>query len=173
MKRVHIISERKNCAHVVEAKAIYSNEYINKLSTFNNSKIYFVNENRFNVSMRIRKNRSLVGTRAVYNVSAPRSRIISVYCSMNKNKIFKYLSQTKTYNTESFTNYILFLIDKMTTLSILKAVFVMNNVPFYKCTPIKQTIGSADHYVIYLLFYSPFLNLIRIYFLNRSKLFEV
>ncbi|KAF7694673.1 hypothetical protein CDIK_2045 [Cucumispora dikerogammari] len=109
--------------------------------------------------MRTRRGRTL-RTRAVHNVSAPKSRNISVCCSMNKYRIFKYLSQTRAYNTDSFINYILFLIEEMSILDILGAVFVMDNVPFHKCTIIKQTIESARHHVLYLLPYSPFLNLI-------------
>ncbi|KAF7684897.1 hypothetical protein CDIK_4354 [Cucumispora dikerogammari] len=108
--------------------------------------------------MRTRRARSLFVTRTVHSLSALRSRNISVCCSMNKDKIFKYSSQTRAYNTNSFTNYILFLIDEMTTLGILGAVFVVDYVSFHKCTKINQTFESAEHRVIYLPLYSFFLN---------------
>ncbi|KAF7687100.1 hypothetical protein CDIK_3063 [Cucumispora dikerogammari] len=52
----------------------------------------------------------------------------------------------------------------MTILGILRAVFVIDNVPFHKCTIIKQTIESAGHYVLYLLPYSFFLDLFENFF---------
>ena len=158
MKRVHIIPERRNSACVIETRAQYANDFVQILSVLDDSKLFFIDEIGFNVSMRTRRGRSLVGTRAVHNVTAIRARNISVCCAMNKNGIFEYLAQTTGFNTNSFVSFINVVLDRMTTSNISEAVFVMDNVPFHKCSIISEIITAAGHRVMYLPPYSPFLN---------------
>lgn len=158
MKRVHIIPERRNNAIPIDIRAQYSNGFIDLLSRIEDSKIYFIDEIGFNISMRTRRGRSLVGMRAVHNVTAIRSRNISVCCAMNKNGIFKYSAQTRAYNTDSFVEFIRLLISELTILNIKDAVFIMDNVPFHKCNVIGNELLSSGHNIIYLPPYSPFLN---------------
>ncbi|KAF7685745.1 hypothetical protein CDIK_3506, partial [Cucumispora dikerogammari] len=105
-KRVHNIPIRRNDAQSLDDRVIYANMFMNFISTTDDAKIFFIDEVGFNVSMRTSRERSLVGTRAVHNVTSIRSRNISVCCSMNKRGIFKYSTQTRPFNTDTFLNFI-------------------------------------------------------------------
>ncbi|KAF7693562.1 hypothetical protein CDIK_2306 [Cucumispora dikerogammari] len=108
--------------------------------------------------MRTRRGRSLVGTRAVYNVTSIRSRNISACCSMNKRDIFKYSTQTRPFNTDTFLNCIREMIQTLSSQNIFSAVIIMDKVLFHRSRIIDQEITSGGHEVIFFPLYSPFLN---------------
>ncbi|KAG0426065.1 hypothetical protein DMUE_5992, partial [Dictyocoela muelleri] len=158
MKRINIMPIKRNNMEVISLRAQYANRFMELLSTIDDSKIFFIDEVGFNVSIRSRRGRSLKNKRAVQNVSSIRARNISVCCAMNKDGIFKYLTQTKSYNTQSFLGFIRLIIEKMSTLNISGAIFVMDNVPFHKNNAIKEEIEISGHRILFLPPYSPFLN---------------
>ncbi|KAF7685619.1 hypothetical protein CDIK_3632 [Cucumispora dikerogammari] len=105
--------------------------FMNLISTTDDAKILFIDEVRFNVSRRTRRERSLVGARAVHHVTSIRSRNITVCCSMNKRSIFKYSTQTRPFNTDTFLNFIREMIQTLSSQNISSAVIIMDNVPFH------------------------------------------
>ena len=61
-KRVHNISIRRNDAQSLDDRVIYTNMFMNLISTTDDAKIFFIDEVGFNESMRTRRRRSLVAT---------------------------------------------------------------------------------------------------------------
>jgi len=128
--------------------------------------IVFIDEVGFNVSMRTLYGRSLVGTRAIHKVWFLRSRNILVCCDISKNVIVKYSSQTLAFNSLSFQVFIEELIANFQARNVLNAAFIMDNVRFHKVSAIRSLIEQSCFKLLYLLPYSPFLNLIENAFLK-------
>jgi len=109
--------------------------------------------------LKIRKNgRSLVNTPAVIVLPALKSRNISVCCAMIRNGIKYFNSQTKSFKTLTFSNFIDDLFTKINELNISKAVVLMDNVLFHKHHMIKTKFEQSNHVLLFLPSYSPFLN---------------
>jgi transposase len=119
---------------------------------------FFIDEVGFNVSMRIKRGRSLSGTRAIQTVTKIRSRNISVCCSMSKNGKFHYQIQNCPFNTESFLEFIKNLLEKFQMNNISNAVLIMDNVTFHRVSSVRGLIEDKGHTLLFLPPYSPFLN---------------
>lgn len=113
---------------------------MNLLAEIDDSKIYFLDEVGFNISMHSRQGRSLRGTRAIKVIPALRSRNISICSVMSKNGLFDFNIQTRAFNTSTFHSYISSLMSKFEENVIQSAVLIMDNVPFHKSTEIKNLI---------------------------------
>ena len=79
--------------------------------------------------------RYLIGSPAIQIVPGLRSRNISVYCAMNKDGIVRFRSQTTAFRTITFVDFIDDLLNHITSI---KAIVVLDNVPFYKHHTIKE-----------------------------------
>lgn len=158
LKRVHRIPERRNSESTIEKRALYADEFMRVISLIDDSKIFFIDEVGFNVSMRSKRGRSYIGKPAIQVVPTIRSRNISVCCSISKNGILEFKAQARAFNTNYFLEFINLLIQKLIDCSINSAVFIMDNVAFHKTHVIIEAINNAGHRVIFLPPYSPFLN---------------
>ena len=83
MKRIYLQPERRNDEEAINARILYSNNFMNFLVTHSHNKIIFFDEVGFSLSMRCRKGRSNVGERAIHTVGNIRSRNVSMFCSIN------------------------------------------------------------------------------------------
>lgn len=159
LKSTTLIPARRNDTRSLEDRFAYANDFLNLLSTINESNIFFVDEVGFNLSMRTKKGRSAIGSPAVHNVSGLRSRNISVCCAMNKEGIFKYTPQTTAFKSITFAQFITELLEKFNSLNINHAVIILDNVPFHKHGDVREIFSNNQRYrLMFLPPYSPFLN---------------
>lgn len=158
LKRTTLIPERRNDGKTIDAREAYSNMFFNLLSDFDESRLYFVDEVGFNISMRSKIGRSLRGKNATHVVPGLRSRNISVCCAITKCGISKYHPQTSAYNTNSFKSFISSLMEYIRLENPGKSAIIMDNVPFHKNVGVKEIIEEEGHILIFLPPYSPFLN---------------
>jgi transposase len=157
-KRIHNIPERRNDVTTLDLREIYANIFMGIVSNIDDSNIIFIDEVGFNVSMRSKFGRSLVGTRPIQVVPTIRSRNVSVCCAMNRHGIVGYKTQTRAYNSESFGEFIRFLISELQNKNIQNAVFIMDNVAFHKTDVINNIVVESGYEILFLPPYSPFLN---------------
>ena len=68
IKRVHIMPLRRNDEQAIKDRFNYGNYFMSLLSASFSQTIIFIDEIGFNVSMRTRKDRSLIGIRATQTV---------------------------------------------------------------------------------------------------------
>ncbi len=120
------------------------------IASIDESKIFFLDEVGFNVSMRSRRDRSLIGSRAVYTVPNIRSRNILVCSLISKNGIFLYKAQTRAYNTDFFSAFIDDILTKLESDNISNAVIIMDNVSFYRSQIISHKISDVGHRIMFL-----------------------
>ena len=158
LKRITLIPERRNNEKSIVARYEYALQFFEILSSINEDHIFFIDEVGFNVSMRYKKGRSLVNTPAVQIVPGLKSRNISVCCAMTRNGITFFNRQTKAFQSLTFGNFVDDLFIKIKELNIIKAVVVMDNVPFHKHQSIKAKFAQSGHILLFLPPYSPFLN---------------
>ena len=185
LKSITLIPLRRNDAQSIDAREAYANTFFNLLSDLDESRLYFVDEVGFNVSMRSKRGRSFRGTNAVETVAGIRSRNISVCCSMTKSGIANYNVQVTPYNTITFKAFISSLLQYIETNRVGKSAIIMDNVAFHKNRDVKAMIEVKGHIVLFLPPYSPFLNPIENMFSkwkqairrekpnNEKKLFEL
>lgn len=93
-----MVPEKRNDPNTIEKRQIYVEDFMSMVSTTDESKIYFLDEVGFNVSMRTKGGRSRVGTRAIRIIPSIRSRNISICCVMNKAGIYKCKDEIKAFN---------------------------------------------------------------------------
>jgi len=158
LKRTSLIPEKRNDANCINARYDYAKKFFEILTSHNESHIFFVDEVGFNVSMRCKRGRSLVGTPAIQVVPGLRSRNISVCCAMTKDGIVSFKTQTSAFRVQTFSDFIDDLLTYIDGANIPNAVVVMDNVPFHKHRTIKEKFDSSHHILLYLAPYSPFLN---------------
>jgi transposase len=65
-KRISLEPVRRNDKRNIEARVIYSNEFMRLLSETREDALFFIDEVGFTMNMRLKRGRSLVGTRAVH-----------------------------------------------------------------------------------------------------------
>ncbi|KII65478.1 hypothetical protein RF11_14401 [Thelohanellus kitauei] len=68
--------------------------------------IYFVDEMDFNVSMRLKKSRLVVGTTRILRILKIRSKNVSVGCAKKRDCVVYKDINSRPYNGESFQGYI-------------------------------------------------------------------
>lgn len=158
LKRIHKIPEKRNDTHTILLRLEYARHFISLPALYSEDHYIFIDEVGFNVSMRVTRGRSLVGTPATQNVPSIRSRNISVCCAINKNGIILYETQPTPYKTTSFFTYITNLITNLRNRQIDNAIFIMDNVRFHKSETIISLINQNNYGLLYLAPYSPFLN---------------
>lgn len=157
-KRVSLQPERRNDEVALNQRADYAIALLRILSTTPHELIYFLDEVGFSVSMRSRHGRALRGARAVHVVRAIKSRNISIMCSMNKDGIFQYSSQSQAFKTVSFCAALENLFIEFQRHGIHNAVLVMDNAPIHRPADVRSLCERFGHIILYLPPYSPFLN---------------
>ncbi|KII75143.1 hypothetical protein RF11_10436 [Thelohanellus kitauei] len=112
LKSVRAIPEKRNDEHTILVRKAYAESFTLIEEQFPWRNIIFLDEVGFNVSMRIKKGRSLVGTTPVSNI--------------------KNVSH-HPYNKNTFKDYIGNLTNYLENNSLGPCVFIMDNVAFHKC----------------------------------------
>ena len=158
LKRTKLIPSRRIDDKSIDDRETYALQYLKLVSELDDTKIYFVDEVGFHISMRSSRGRSLRGTNAAQIVRGLRSRNISVCCSMSKLGIAAYHAQTTAFNIKYFSCYIQTLLEYIENESPGKSAIIMDNVPFHKNLEIKNMIEAKGHMLLFLPPYSPFLN---------------
>jgi transposase len=158
LKRLSIIPERRNNLVVIEERFQYSMNFYSLITIEDGRDIYFLDEVGFNVSMRSRRGRSLLGTAAAMSVEKIRSRNISICCVMSRNGAFYYKKQLRAFNIENFADFIDELLAKFELHGLIGRTIVMDNVRFHHSSIICLKIVEKGHKVLFLPPYSPFLN---------------
>ncbi|KAG0434162.1 hypothetical protein DMUE_5275 [Dictyocoela muelleri] len=108
--------------------------------------------------MRRSSGRSLVGSRATAIVKNIKSININLCAAISKCGIIHHKLSITVYNINSFFVFLTEIITILTEKGITNAVFIMDNVSFYKSEIIKKLINDSGHRYLYLPAYSPFLN---------------
>lgn len=173
IKNVSLIPQRRNDDKSLEDRFKYAEKFFDILSKFNESNLIFVDEVGFNVSMRTRKGRSLIGHPAVHVVPGLRMRNISVCAAMSKDGVVKYTTQTEAFKTISFVKFIDDLKMEIESKGFRETVIIMDNVPFHKHKLVRSTFDESNHTLLFLPPYSPFLNPIENMFAKWKQLIRV
>jgi len=158
IKSTKLIPQRRNDDRSIDDREEYALAYFRMLTNIDDSKVYFIDEVGFNISMRSSKGRSLRGTNAIKIVPGLRSRNISICCCISKIGIATCKMQKSPFNTDSFVDYIKSLLEWIGREKPGKSVLIMDNVPFHKNSGIRTMIEVKGHDLLYLPPYSPFLN---------------
>ncbi|XP_074596279.1 uncharacterized protein LOC141851433 [Brevipalpus obovatus] len=153
-KRTSPMPKRRNDPDVIEKRY----QYALRFSSFDESKIFYLDEAGFNVSMRRRYGRSKKGEKAVSIVPAIRSRNISVSAAISKECLFFYEAVDRAYNISLFGEFIDQFMDFLDQEGYENRIIIMDNVRFHHADEILQKIESRGHSVEFLPPYSPFLN---------------
>jgi transposase len=159
LKRLSSVPEKRNDPNNIESRFKYASLFLS-LSSQNSSRIFFLDEVGFNVSMRRKRGRSLSGERAVTTVPTIRSRNISVCCAMSKHGILIYKKQDRPFNTDTFSIFIDDFLSKLNIEGINNAILVLDNVPFHKSQAIKTKVEESTHT---LMFFSPIFTFLKSY----------
>uniref|UniRef100_A0A914WNX6 Tc1-like transposase DDE domain-containing protein n=2 Tax=Plectus sambesii TaxID=2011161 RepID=A0A914WNX6_9BILA len=123
---------RCNDAAAIEERWLYAQTFLELFAQVSEAQIYFIDEVGFSVMMRARQGRSLRGTRAMQVAPGLQSRNISVCCAMNSQQVLHYLAKTRAFNREFSCTFLEGLFPMLAVQGVTNAVFVMDNVPFYK-----------------------------------------
>ncbi|KAI5151745.1 hypothetical protein ENBRE01_2355 [Enteropsectra breve] len=171
-KRIHTIPHRRNDPDVIKLRKLYAEIYLKLVSEIDDAKIFFIDEVGFNVSMRLKSGRSLRGTTPIHLVPNIRSRNISVCAAINKDGIVKYSAETRAYNSATFKDFIISLIEQLNQQGCMDGIFIMDNVPFNKVHDIQLCAEQRNFKIQFLPPYSRFSIQLRIYLVNGSKQLE-
>jgi transposase len=158
IKRIHTQPLRRNDPATIAIRREYANAFMMASTRVQNTKIYFIDEVGFNVSMRARRGRSQRGSRAIQVVPAIRSRNISVCCCMSKEGMYHYKAQTRPFNGNLFEVFLNEMFEKFDSDNISGSLLIMDNVAFHHSQSIKTLVQTRGHSILYLPPYSPFLN---------------
>lgn len=158
LKRVHLLPIQRNNENAINQRAEYANEFMHLLSSISESNIIFIDEAGFSISMRSRRGRSKLGSRAVQVVRGLRTRNISLCCAINKTEIIGYQTNESAYNGNSFFQFLENLFIILREKGINQAVFIMDNAAIHKIVLVNNLITTNGHRLLFLPPYSPFLN---------------
>ena len=157
-KTIHLIPERQNATDNIQVRKEYAFQFSALPSIYSEDQIVFIDEVGFNVSMRTSRGRSPVGSPAVTAVPCIRSRNISIYCAIKRNRIIYFKANNRAFNGENFIDYINELKPRLQEAGVLNAKLIMDNARFHKMTSVQTVIAEHGLNILYLPPYSPFLN---------------
>lgn len=152
------VPERRNSINTIETRYDYAMRFRELETSTRHENLIFIDEVGFQVVTRPKRARSLRGTGAYTQVSAARSRNISVLAACNKNGMIGHLISNVAYNGESFINGMLTIKQKCAEKGIFEPVFVMDNARIHHYGRFTEVIAENNFQVVYLPPYSPFLN---------------
>ncbi|KAF7693656.1 hypothetical protein CDIK_2212 [Cucumispora dikerogammari] len=139
----------------------YAEQFIELQSRFSESEIIFVDETGFNVSMRLSRDRALIGKQSVSIVPFIRGRNISVCPAKNIQGILHYETKQFAYNLLLFKQFLINLFEILSSQNKTNAIFIMDNVRFHKSNEIKEIFVNSGYECFYLPPYFLFLNSIK------------
>ncbi|KAI5151716.1 hypothetical protein ENBRE01_2334 [Enteropsectra breve] len=122
LKRTTAVPERRNTDDVIGVRCEYALNLLTLISKSDGENIYFIDEVGFNLSMRIKRGRSPVGTRATQIVTNLRTKNYSVACTMSKRGTFYYDARDSAFNAVKFEVYIRDLLAKFRENDINTAI---------------------------------------------------
>lgn len=158
LKRTSLIPERRNEADLIEERYQYATEFYEWYNMEEGNDLFFLDEVGFNVAMRSKRGRSLLGTSAIIRVSKLRTRNISVCCVMSRQGTLHYKKQTHAFNTVTFATFIDEVLEIFDTKGYKNKTIIMDNVRFHHSSVILQKIVEKGHKIKFIPPYSPFLN---------------
>jgi len=158
LKMIRTIPLRRNLEQNIEVRRIYGNMFIELEESISPNKIIFLDEVGFNVSMRIKQGRAVIGQTPSTVVTNIRSRNISICCAMSRLQIIHKKMSNSPFNGNLFLDYMVELHDILKYMNLNGCCFIMDNVAFHKCASVKEFITANGHTVQYLPPYSPALN---------------
>jgi transposase len=158
LKRLHCLPAQRNSIEVVEKRAIYARDFMNLLSIIPGDRIFFLDEVGFSVSMRSRYGRSTRGRIASMVVPALRTRNFSCCSAMSKDGMLHYRVETRPFNTGRMIAFLEELCQQLESIGKRECVFILDNVAFHRSSQVREFIEGAQHTIMFLPPYSPFLN---------------
>jgi len=159
LKNLVLVPAKRNCPHVIECRFNYAQEFGNLIESMDNdNKLFFLDEVGFQVSMRTKRGRSLVGTVPFLTVPAVRTRNISVCAIMSKKSVFHKNIQTRPYNSASFAAFLNEVFQYCREHHLSNCVIICDNARFHKTEEISSLFAHNGHVLRFLPPYSPFLN---------------
>ncbi|KCZ74756.1 hypothetical protein H311_04276, partial [Anncaliia algerae PRA109] len=90
-KRLSIIPEKRNNETTIKIRENYAQRFLALPANFSEEQLIFIDEVRFNVSMRCNYGRSAIGKPANSHISNIRYKNLSICCAMNKSGIVLYI----------------------------------------------------------------------------------
>jgi transposase len=160
LKVAKVIPERRNCDEVLAERRVYAQTFLEIEETFPASKIIFLDEVGFSVSMRTKFGRAPIGVTPNITVPNIRTKNISVCCAISRNTMLHKKISHSSYNAEKLNVYILEVFEILRNLNLNNCCFIMDNVAFHKCSSIRNLFSEHNHRLVYLPPYSPSFNII-------------
>ena len=157
LKRVQIIPERRNAESNLEVRQEYANRFTELQMELYPDTFIFLDEVDFNVSLRVNRSRSKIGTPATQTVASIRSRNISICCAMSRNGILAHSSRNGAFNTEAFLQFLEEIKIKIDEKEIENPIIFMENVAFHKSRQVHEFAEANNIQIKYIPPYSPFL----------------
>ncbi|KAI9292018.1 hypothetical protein K502DRAFT_296030 [Neoconidiobolus thromboides FSU 785] len=142
----------------LEARALYADSFINNVAKYIGSKVLFINEATFSISMSTNKNLLSAKKRADFIGKGFRKAIASMCSAMSINGLIEHQTRMMIFDTESFYKFIESVVAKLEKTSMSEAIIIMDNACIEKYLKVKELIESKGHSLICLPPASAFLN---------------
>ncbi|KII70804.1 hypothetical protein RF11_14964 [Thelohanellus kitauei] len=140
-----ISKKRRNCVQTINIRFEYILKFL-RLISIDESKIIFMDETGFNISMRSIYGRSPRSAQPTKIVKSIRSKNISMSYRINTNKMIHYELLDRAYNRENYEASLSNLFSKLAEMNFTHCTFIMDNITAFR------------HLVLYLPPCSPFIN---------------
>jgi transposase len=157
-KRTQVQPVRRNDEAALISRETYAREFMAHYTAAEEKTFVFIDEVGFCVSMRSRYGRSIVGTPAIQVVPSVRTKNFSVCCAITNQKMLQYKIQSTAFNNVTFKTFLEELWEVIQRESIMRPVFVMDNVRFHKSVVTQTLLQNNNQEFLYLAPYSPILN---------------
>ncbi|CAG8702315.1 4957_t:CDS:1 [Cetraspora pellucida] len=155
LKQLTVVPDSHNTPKTIHKRKEYVQKIYNKNINIYRNMVY-IDETGFNLHLSKLKSRVHRGQPAIRKVISNREKNISVIAAINENGVLHYKSILGSVNSEIFAIFI----DELLRIILNRKFLVMNNIHFHKSDIVKEIVEDTTHQILYLLSYSPFLNLI-------------
>ncbi|KAF7692193.1 hypothetical protein CDIK_2464 [Cucumispora dikerogammari] len=118
--------------------------------------------------MRSSRGRALIGRSAASIVPFIKDRNIYVFAAIFIQGVLHYETKQRAYNSLSFKQFLINLFEIPRSQNKINAVFIMNNVRFYKTSEIKECFVNSKYKCFNLPPYSFFLIQLKTCFHNKK-----
>jgi transposase len=158
LKVLKSVPERRNDCNSISLRIDYARKFIDFEENYAPSKMIFLDEVGFSVSMRTKFGRAPIGITPTNNIPQLRTRNISVCCAMNRNGMLYKKVRISPYNELAFNEYLREFFSVLHSMNLENCIFFMDNVAFHRCVSIRNLVEEHGHQICYLPPYSPSLN---------------
>ncbi|KAG0440851.1 hypothetical protein DMUE_1453 [Dictyocoela muelleri] len=148
---------RRNTPASIEERLSYALWFQQLRNNLMDREIVFLDECGFQVSMRRKKGRSLIGNTSSRTVQAIRTRNISVVAVMTRENFLDFKISTRPYNSESMCGFINEFGERLSELNLENCQLIMDNASIHKTSNILDKCSEKNINIKFLLPYSPFL----------------